>query len=304
VAAPVYGSAILSIAKGGDGGRPVHEQKVNFMSRRRFYSPPEDIGDSTITLSTDETHHLTHVLRLTPGNPAFVFDGCGREYKCTFSSITDNRAYLEITEALSDVVESPLRLTLAQALAKGEKFDLIIQKATELGVRRIVPLMTRYADVKLEEQLITRRLERWRRISLEALKQCGRRQLVEITTPRTLPQFLDDVTSADVAQSPGLPIEPGDETPGKPAPARLLLFSERGGVAIADALEGIPKSASIVALVGPEGGWSDDELDLLHQRGSNAVNLGPRVLRTETAAVVAITLIQHLTGDLSARVDE
>ena len=295
------------------------------MSRRRFYSPPEDIGDATVTLSTDETHHLTHVLRLTPGSPAFVFDGCGREYKCTFRGITDNRARLEINEALSNVVESPLHLTLAQALAKGDKFDLIIQKATELGVSRIVPLMTRYADVKLEEQMVTRRLERWRRISLEALKQCGRRRLVEITIPCTLPQLLepgapanvaqaagDNVAQAailrteeNVAQAAGLRIESSEPPARNPAAcATFLLFSERGGVAITQALEGIPKPGSIVALVGPEGGWSDDELDLLDRHGSKSVSLGARVLRTETAAVVAITLIQHLTGDLSVRGNE
>src|SRR5882762_6664078 len=99
------------------------------MSRRRFYASPDDITSSAIALSVDETHHLTHVLRVTPGEQAFVFDGCGHEYKCTFRGIKDNRAHLDLTEPLSDVVESPLRLTLAQALAKGEKFDFIIQKA-------------------------------------------------------------------------------------------------------------------------------------------------------------------------------
>lgn len=275
------------------------------MSRRRFYSPPEDVGDATVTLSTDETHHLTHVLRLTPGSPAFVFDGRGREYKCTFRGITDNRARLDIDEALSNIVESPLQLTLAQALAKGDKFDLIIQKATELGVSRIVPLMTRYADVKLEEQMVTRRLERWRRISLEALKQCGRRRLVEITTPCTLLESLDLAAPANVAQAAGLGIESSETPARKPADcATFLLFSERGGVAITEALENIPNPTSIVALVGPEGGWSDDELELLDRHGSKPVSLGPRVLRTETAAVVAITLIQHLTGDLSVRGNE
>ena len=275
------------------------------MSRRRFYSPPEDIGDSSIALSTDETHHLTHVLRMTPGDHALVFDGSGHEYQCTFRGIIDNRAHLEITEALSDVVESPLQLTLAQALAKGEKFDLIIQKATELGVSRIVPLMTRYADVKLDDQLVTRRLERWRRISLEALKQCGRRRLVEIAAPFTLPQFLDDVAHTDVAQAASLRIESSHAAARKlAARATLLLFSERGGIAITEALEGLPRSASIIALVGPEGGWSDDELDQADQHGAKPVSLGPRVLRTETAAVVAITLIQHLTGDLSVRGNE
>jgi 16S rRNA (uracil1498-N3)-methyltransferase len=269
------------------------------MSRRRFYASPEDISDSTITLSIDETHHLTHVLRMTPGDQAFVFDGCGREYKCTFRSIADSRAQMEITEALSDSVESPLQLTLAQALAKGDKFDLIIQKATELGVSRIVPLMTRYADVKIEDQLIERRLGRWRRISLEALKQCGRRRLVEITTPRTLPQFLDSVTHADVAQAASLRTESSDTVRKLAACATLLLFSEKGGVAITQALDCIQKATSIFALVGPEGGWSNDEFELLASHGANSVSLGPRVLRTETAAVVAITLIQHLTGDLS-----
>jgi 16S rRNA (uracil1498-N3)-methyltransferase len=140
--------------------------------------------------------------------------------------------------------------------------------------------MTRYADVKLEDQLIERRVERWRRISLEALKQCGRRKLVEITTPRTLPQFLDSETHATTD-----PV--------------LLLFSEKGGRAITQALDGISRATSIFALVGPEGGWSNDEFELLAAHGAKSVSLGPRVLRTETAAVVAITLIQHLTGDLS-----
>lgn len=216
---------------------------------------------------------------MTPGDQAFVFDGSGHEYECTFRGITDNRARLEITEALSDVVESPLQLTLAQALAKGEKFDLIIQKATELGASRIVPLVTRHAEIKLDDQLITRRLERWRRISLEAVKQCGRRRLVEIAMPLTLQQFFEDATHDPM----------------------FLLFNERGGVAITEALEGVPNSLSIVALVGPEGGWSDAEIDLAHRHDARPVSLGPRVLRTETAAVVAITLIQHVTGDLSVR---
>ena len=283
------------------------------MSRRRFYATPEDISDSTITLSTNETHHLTHVLRMKPTDQAFVFDGCGHEYKCTFRSIADNRAQMDVTETLSDVVESPLQLTLAQALAKGEKFDLILQKATELGVSHIVPLVTRYADVKLDDQQTLRRVERWRRISLEALKQCGRRRLVEITTPQTLPKFLDSVTHADVAQAAGENVAQAAslridsrETSGRKlaACATLLLFSEKGGAAITEVLTEMPEPRAVVALVGPEGGWSDEEIEMLVSHGAKPVSLGPRVLRTETAAVVAITLIQHLTGDLSVRGNE
>jgi 16S rRNA (uracil1498-N3)-methyltransferase len=251
------------------------------MTRRRFYAPPDELRESFITLSVEETHHLTHVLRLAPGDPAFVFDGAGHEYRCKLKGVKDNRAQLEVGEMLSDVVESPVEITLAQALAKGEKFDLIVQKATELGVSRIVPLLTRYAEARLDDQQTARRLERWRRISLEAVKQCGRRKLVEITAPCTLSEFLGDGGLASSAHQ------------------ILLLFSERGGVAITDALGERPKPHAFVAMVGPEGGWSDDDLALLNAAGSKAVTLGPRVLRTETAAIVALALIQQAIGDLS-----
>lgn len=255
------------------------------MARRRFYAPPDNIADSAVSLSPDETHHLMHVLRMTPGDEAFVFDGCGHEYRCTFRSIKDDRAQLEIADALSDVVESPLDLTLAQALARGEKFDFIVQKATELGVSGIAPLVTRYADVRLDDQQKTKRVERWRRISLEAMKQCGRRKLVEITAPRTIREFI----AANEAS-------PDATSHTRPA---LLLFSEKGGMPVAAALAEISRPSPIVALIGPEGGWSDDEMETLNDCGSKAVTLGPRVLRTETAAVVAIALIQQAIGDLS-----
>jgi 16S rRNA (uracil1498-N3)-methyltransferase len=255
-------------------------ERANLMPARRFYASPDDIS-STVLLSVDETHHLTRVLRLVPGDQAFVFDGCGNEYKCKFSLVTDNRAQLEIVERLFGIVESPLQLTLAQALPKGEKFDFIVQKATELGVTRIAPLVTRYSEVRLDEQQVARRLQRWQRISLEALKQCGRRKLVEITAPRRVAEFLCDEAHSQ-----------------KQA---LLLFSERDGAPLEEALDEISMPRSVVALVGPEGGWADDELDLLKQHDSRGLTLGPRVLRTETAALVAITLIQHALGDLSRK---
>lgn len=259
------------------------------MTRRRFYATPDKIADSMITLSGDETHHLVHVLRMTPGNEAFVFDGCGHEYRCSFRKVEHNHAHLDITETLSNIVESPLHLTLAQGLAKGEKFDFIVQKATELGVTMIAPLITRYSDVRFDEQQKKKRVERWRRISLEAMKQCGRRKLVEIAPPRSLREFiaLNDA-SPDKSPFPA----PHDQRV-------LLLFSGRDGVSVTDALGEKPESGSAIALIGPEGGWSEDEMEALNDYGCTAVTLGPRVLRTETAAVVAIALIQQALGDLS-----
>src|SRR5262249_36623462 len=112
------------------------------MASHRFFALPEHITGSQVVLSSDETHHLARVLRLGIGDEVFVFDGAGSEYRTVVRAVTSNRATLDIEERLADSVESPLRLTLAQALAKGEKFDLIVQKATELGVTRIVPLIT------------------------------------------------------------------------------------------------------------------------------------------------------------------
>ncbi len=258
------------------------------MQRRRFYAAPEDIDGSTVRLSREETHHLTRVLRLGRGDEVFVFDGCGNEYRCEVVGIETDRAQLEIIDRLADEVESPVDLTLAQALAKGEKFDLIIQKATELGVRRIAPIATEHADVKLKDEQAAKRLERWRRISLEALKQCGRRTLVEILTPLSLEEFLN---ASDVESKAQI---------NSNVSRVMLVFNERGGSAIGDALADVERSDAVTALIGPEGGWSEAELDLLEKRGARFVTLGPRILRTETAAIAAVTLIEHALGDLPA----
>jgi 16S rRNA (uracil1498-N3)-methyltransferase len=269
------------------------------MQRRRFYTAPDAVSDSVIYLSSDESHHLARVLRLRGGDDAFAFDGCGREYRCRVASVDARGARLEIIEALADRVESPVALTLAQALTKGEKFDFIVQKATELGVRSIAPLITEQADVKLSDERAEKRAERWRRIALEALKQSGGRRLVDLQQPAALADFIASITGSERAAA-----EPGLAASEKIAPPpALLVFSERGGRSISEALSKVnyteSVTESVVALIGPEGGWSDPELVLLESRGATFVTLGPRILRTETAALVAVTLIQHRLGDLS-----
>ncbi|HEY7544109.1 MAG TPA: RsmE family RNA methyltransferase, partial [Blastocatellia bacterium] len=180
-----------------------------------------------------------------------------------------------IIDELDDEVESRASITLAQSLAKGEKFDFIVQKATELGASRIVPLVTDNTDVKLREESAAKRMERWSRISMESLKQCGRRKLVEIRLPIALEEFL------------------------KSSDALMIIFNERGGRAIGEALADASDYSSVAALIGPEGGWSEAELKLMAECKCRFVTLGPRVLRTETAAIVALALIQHAIGDLS-----
>jgi 16S rRNA (uracil1498-N3)-methyltransferase len=255
------------------------------MQRRRFYAPPDGIIGATAMLSREETHHMTRVLRLKPGDEALVFDGCGREYRCSFLKVEDNRARLEVIAELLDAVESPLRLILGQSLAKGEKFDFIVQKATELGVSSIVPLLADRADVKLAEGRSEKRLERWRRISLEALKQCGRRTIVEIRDPMSVRELIGARDSGEDSFETGA----------------IFVFNQQGGAPIGDALAEAVDASGITVLIGPEGGWSDDEFNLFATRDVKSVTLGPRVLRTETAAIAAMTLIQHALGDVSRK---
>ncbi len=242
------------------------------MQRHRFYATPTQINGTQITLAAGEAHHLARVLRLALGARVYAFDGCGNEYLCEIAQLDKHAAVLSILEPLTDTVESPLQLTLAQALIKGDKFDWVVQKATELGVTRIVPLITEHSEIKRAEERAESKLQRWRRIALEAVKQCGRRRLVEIAEPLAWPQFC----SADASEL-------------------KLIFSERGG----QRLRALPSAATSVTLaVAAEGGWSEAELAAATQHGFVPVYLGARILRTETAAIAGVALIQQLFGDL------
>lgn len=235
--------------------------------------------DSRITLGGDEAHHLARVLRLREGDRVFVFNGAGEEWECAITRIGKNESDLSVVRQLMDVVESPLELTLAQALIKGDKFDWVVQKATELGVTRIVPLITDHGDVKRAEERAEHRLARWRRIALEAVKQCGRRRLVEIAEPISFVEF--SATTAKVRSS-----------------ASNLIFSERGGRSLREIAGTLREIRQLSICVASEGGWSDAELQRAEANYFLAVHLGSRILRTETAAVAAVALAQHLFGDL------
>jgi len=240
---------------------------------KRFYFDSTSRAGQEILLGQDEAHHLKDVLRLGPDSVIAVFDGEGREFRCIVREVRRDGARLEILSETKTLVESPLEITLYQALAKGEKFDWIVQKATELGVYRIVPLITEHIEVKLKDESTARRLERWRRISLEAVKQSGRRRLVEIIQPIPITEALESCEAE-----------------------LKFFFNERGGQALKNVASAASQSAAIV--IGPEGGWHDREIALAEASGFHSVSLGPRILRTETAAIVSVALVQQLFGDL------
>ncbi len=255
------------------------------MTRRRFYAPSAAFGpdQKSVTLSAEETRHAREVLRLQSGDEIFVFDGAGREFHCAIQTINRDSTELSVMAEVEPArPESPLNLTLAIALLKGEKFDLVIQKATELGVKCIVPLDTERADVRLRDtDGANKRVARWRRIALEAAKQTGRAYVPEIAALVALNEFLtveENQISTNVAR---------------------LMFSERGGRSLAEATNSFAaRPARIGAIVGPEGGWTDAEIELAHEAGWEIVTLGGRTLRAETAGITVVALLQHRFGDL------
>ena len=233
-----------------------------------------------MTLAAEEAQHMRGVLRLKPGDEVFVFDGLGHEYLCRIENLRRDAATLAILEEVEAASpESSLDLTLALALLKGEKFDLAVQKATELGVTRIVPVMTKLADIRLrDERDAEKRTARWRRIALEAAKQSGRARLPAIEEPRDFDSLLESASHN------------GGEW--------ALMFVERGGGSLAQSHEASDRPRSLTALVGPEGGWTDEETQAARDRHWQTITLGGRVMRAETAAIAITALLQHLYGDL------
>ncbi len=251
------------------------------MTRRRFFAPPNAFNyeSHTVTLNSDEARHLRDVLRLKPGEEVFVFDGAGKEFCCSISKTSRDSAELEIRNEVAPArPESTLSLTLTIALLKGEKFDLVVQKATELGVIKVVPLITRYADIHLRDESDARkRVSRWQRIALESAKQSGRAIVPDVGIPISFESLLKIPTNNESLR---------------------LMFSERGGQSLSELVQSRSMAQTINALVGSEGGWSDDEIEQARTAGLEIVTLAGRILRAETAAIATTALLQHIYGDL------
>ncbi|HVC30777.1 MAG TPA: 16S rRNA (uracil(1498)-N(3))-methyltransferase [Steroidobacteraceae bacterium] len=221
----------------------------------------------------DAANHIARVLRLRPGDPLVLFDGRGGEHAARIEEFPRGAVIVTVGDRSAADRESPLRLTLAQGISRGERMDWVVQKATELGVTRIVPMLTERSVVKLDARQSERKRAHWQGIAVAACEQSGRNTVPDIAAPLGLEEFL---RAADVR-------------------AARLLLSPAGNLRI-DELE-TPQAEAIV-LIGPEGGLAEAEQRAAIAAGFMAVRLGPRVLRTETAAVAALTLLQHRFGDL------
>jgi len=221
--------------------------------------------------------HLMKVLRLRAGDLVTVFDNSGWEHEAVVETLTSERGELKIVESHPTGREPSLPITLAVALTKGQKLDWVIEKATELGVSTIIPFSSNYTVPKIEKDKIDKRLERWRKIAVSAAKQCGRSRIPEV---RSLCSFENFVR------------EPWPET------LRLIFWENETEQSLRELFGKCRETKSVLLAVGPEGGFSKREVELAHAQGFQSVHMGRRILRAETAALAALTVVQFLWGDL------
>lgn len=246
------------------------------MRKTRLYVEEKLEQGGSIRLEGDRAHYLGRVLRLEAGAEFVVFNGEGGEFEARVERAGRDAVWARVGAFTSVERESPLNLTLVQGISRGERMDFTVQKAVELGVGSIAPVTTERSTVRLDGARRSRRLEHWRSIAVNACQQCGRNRIPLVEDITSLDQWLETASNL---------------------PASRLVLSPRGALGAND----LELEREVVLLIGPEGGLSQAELERLSQSGFLALSLGPRILRTETAAVAALTALQLKRGDLSPR---
>lgn len=243
--------------------------------RRLFY---KGLLADTIQITGADAHHLMHVMRAKPGDEIVVVDDANAVARMKMVAFSEDAVTLELEERLEANTESPIDIVLAQCLLKGDKMDFIVQKAVELGAVGIIPVKSQNCVVRYDAKKAKSRVERWQKIANEAAKQCGRTALLEVAPIRSMAEFLQE----------------------EAADAEFIFFYENENKeTVKSYLQALNKKR-IVLLVGPEGGFTLDEASAITKAGGHSVTLGPRILRAETAAVAAMTVVQYEKGDLGA----
>ena len=230
--------------------------------------------EHNVTLAENGFHHAIRVLRLKPGAPLILFNGEGGEFHAILEHTDKHAAIARVGKYVDREAESFLNIALAQSIAKGERMDYSLQKATELGVNSILPLITQRSVVRLSKDQLTKRLLHWRRVVISACEQCGRNRIPRILSPMNYPDWLQ--------------MRPKDEMALMLNPDAAKSLSQLS-----------PPSGPITLLIGPEGGLNPEEISAAKAAGFADIRMGPRILRTETAGVAALAALQTLWGDLN-----
>lgn len=243
------------------------------MAPPRFYCPPPLPAGGAFELPREAAHHAYRVLRLRVNDPVQVFDGAGHALDGKIGEISAKRALVHELQTCMEDTESPLHIVLAQAMCGSEKMDWVVQKATELGAADIQPVQTQRSVAKLPGERAEKRLLHWRSVAIAACEQCGRNVLPHVGAPMDFAAWLGEVRGSTATK---LMLHPEGSTP-------LHKQAAPGN--------------SVILLIGPEGGFSEDEVKMAHLAGFTPIRMGKRVLRTETAAMAGIAALQTLWGD-------
>ena len=243
------------------------------MRLTRVHVPGPLAAGRMCAVKGDAATRLARVLRLSAGDALILFDGQGGQYAARIEAIGKGTVDVAVLERQLIERESPLSLTLAQGVSRGERMDWVVQKGTELGVSRLVPVLSERSVVRLDPKQAQSKQRHWQRVAVAACEQSGRDRIPQVAAPVALVQFLESLS---------------------PGGTRLLLSPE--GLVTLESLP--PPAGDIIVLIGPEGGLTEEEGRAARGQGFTALRLGPRVLRTETAAVAALALLQHRFGDI------
>ena len=245
---------------------------------RRFFIEPGAADKPDVSITGSEARHIRNVLRLKPGDTIRLFDGTGIEYEAAITNLTGSRAELSIIAKATTAAEPPIELTIAQGYLKEKKMDSLIPSLCELGMSRWLPFISQRSVPKPDQKRLDARLERWQKIARESLKQCRRSVLPQISTPVSFDDVLEFGRSCDL---------------------KILFWEQETSLFDHNSRTDSENSAkSVLIVLGPEGGFDDQEVEKARNLGFTISGLGPRILRAETATIAACTLIQHLIGDL------
>ncbi len=243
----------------------------------RFFLPREKFHGDRAAIDGPELAHLARVLRLRAGDEVTLFDDAGREYEAAIESLTATRGELRILRARENRRDPLLPITLAVGLTKGDKLDFVVEKATELGAGAIAPFTSRYSVPQLSGEKIARRSERWRKIAVGAAQQCGRARV---------PQILPLCDFRELIERPW------------PETAKILCWEKETDRSLRQIYETCRAMKALLLAIGPEGGFAPEEAAAARSKDFLTAQIGPRILRAETAALAALALAQQLWGDL------
>lgn len=250
----------------------------------RLFLPSKKTSQEKIIIDGENARYLSLVLRVKPGEQLVIFDGSGYRYICKVLSVHKKGVVVKKIGEEPYSVESPVLIVLAQGLPKSDKMDFIVQKSTELGVSRIIPLITEHSQVRHTEKV-----ERWRRIAMSASQQCGREKIPEIEKIVRFEEFIVLKEEKDNSLNED---DKGEKSLG------IIFSEEQRERNIKKVLSTFKDAKHITLLIGPEGGFIHEEVRQALQHGFIEASLGPRILRTETAAIAAISIIQYELGDM------